>query len=122
MSKILTIVIFLLTTTVFSQQLYHTKAIQFPSTDFTDKSIIRYDQNGNKYLAGTFNGTTNFSLQSATVNATAPYTELYIVKYNSSDSLLWVKQIKDQYEYGNSFLYPIDLEIATSGSVYLAYS
>ena len=122
MSKILTIVIFLLTTTVFSQQLYHTKAIQFPSTDYADKSIIRYDQNGNKYLAGTFNGTTNFSLQSATVNATAPHTELYIVKYNSSDSLLWVKQIRDQYEYGNSFLYPIDLEISSSGSVYLAYS
>lgn len=112
---------FLVSTAVFSQQLYYTKAKQFQSTDFVTKSKNRIDHNGNKYIAGIFSGVTDFSLLSNSVNTTAVHQELFVVKYNSADSLLWVKQIKDLNNYGEVGLHVIDLEISSSGSVYLAY-
>lgn len=122
MKKLLYLLLFLVSTTLFSQQLYHTKVKQFPSTDYTYKNILKYDQNGNKYIVGTFNGTTNFTLQTSPVSTSVTNFEIYIAKYNTSDSLIWLKQIRDSNNYGGSTLTPLDVEITSSGLVYLAYS
>jgi|GEM_PF-6030675 len=122
MKKLFYLLLFLVSTTLFSQQLYHTNVKQFPSSDYTYKNILKYDQNGNKYIVGTFNGATNFTLQTSPVSTTVSNFEIYIAKYNTSDSLIWLKQIRDSNNYGGSTLTPLDIEITSSGIVYLAYS
>ena len=122
MNRLLLMLILLINVSAYSQQLYYSNAKQFPQTKGSvEKSILKLDLEGNKYLVGTFSGMTDVSLLSSPIEAEAKELEMFIAKYNSSDSLIWMVQVNDPNEYGNVTLYPFDLEVSSSGSVYVAY-
>ncbi|MFD1552582.1 hypothetical protein DNU06_15570 [Putridiphycobacter roseus] len=74
---------------------------------------IRVDRSGNKIFAGGFYGTVDFDFSSSSATA-SEYPGLFVSKYDSSGSILWVKTISNSSE-----VYLKDMEIDSLGNIYI---
>ena len=91
---ILTLAISLFTTLVYSQQNVTYEWANTVGSDTTDKGWnVVTDQFGYVYTIGQFQGTVVFDSSSVNSTLTSANPGIFIQKLDSSDSLIWVKQI-----------------------------
>lgn len=100
--------------TIFSGFLHAQQWGRNTESAFTNEAnALVVDQNGNSYIAGYITGETAFE-----VGVVQPYApgngDIYIAKYNSTGSLIWVKQFG-----GNNSDKAIDLAVDQSGFIYV---
>ncbi len=88
------------------------------SSPFQYSRGFTFDSNNNMYVVGSFSGTHDFDPNvPATMLTSAGNEDIFISKYNSQGSLIWVKQIGgSDYDYAN------DIEIDNSGNLYITGS
>jgi hypothetical protein len=69
-----------------------------------DGKDIGVDANGNVYITGTFEATSDFDPSSSTYNLISKGgLDIFLAKYNSSGMLLWASNIDGaSFDYGNS--------------------
>lgn len=72
------------------------------------------DASGNLYIAGSFGNTVSFGNQTITSTSES---SLFIVKFSSSGSLIWVKTAG-----GNGNVYYLDLAVNSSGKIWISGS
>jgi hypothetical protein len=56
-------------------------------------ACIQFDDSGNVFLAGSFNGTADFDRSAVTHSLTGANTDLFLAKYDSALNYKWVKQM-----------------------------
>jgi len=82
------------------------------TSNFTNEAIdVESDNSGNQYVAGYISGETSFDVNTVQTSAQGNG-DIYISKYNSSGTLIWVKQFG-----GNFSDRPTDLTVADANSI-----
>ena len=108
--------------------------ISFGGTGTEEIKSSVYDNNGNAYILGTFNGAVDFDpgVGNTTLTSTVNQNDLFIAVYNYLGGLVWVKQIASTVEiipreikidnwggvvYCGSFKGTVDFDPSTNGTV-----
>lgn len=84
------------------------------TSNFTNEAIdVEIDNSGNIYVAGYISGETSFNINTVQTSALGNG-DIYVAKYNSTGSLLWIKQFG-----GNFSDRPTDLCLGDANTIYI---
>ena len=96
---------------------------QFGSIDATRGNRIVVDENSNSYIVGVFSNQAVFGVESPTpVTLTSnSSSDMFVVKYDSSGTFMWVKQIDGGGTEGLDLIASVDVPVSTN-PIQLMYS
>lgn len=78
--------------------------------------LVQVDDSGNVYMTGTYSNTASFATTpTATQLTTAGGTDIFLAKYDSLGTCLWVKSMG-----GSSTDQPADIKLDASGNIYIS--